>query len=114
MALLVSSLSVVNVGSHAGNHFAMQEYMNLSIGAAPVREAMKMGTETYQYFKNLTKMKYDLDATGLGDEGGFALNIPDNFKRLKLLEKATPMAGYTGKFKLGMNVATSEFWRDDL
>lgn len=113
MILPVPSLNVINGGSHAGNKLAMQEFMILPVGATSFREAMKMGAETYQYLKKVIKKKYGLDATSVGDEGGFAPNIQDNTEGLKLLEEAIAMAGYTGKIKIGMDVAASEFWKDD-
>eukprot|EP00178_Gracilaria_changii_P016072 TRINITY_DN4538_c0_g1_i1.p1 TRINITY_DN4538_c0_g1~~TRINITY_DN4538_c0_g1_i1.p1 ORF type:complete len:446 (-),score=94.18 TRINITY_DN4538_c0_g1_i1:568-1905(-) len=113
MLLPVPSLNVINGGSHAGNKLAMQEFMILPLGATTFREAMKMGAETYQYLKKVIKKKYGLDATSVGDEGGFAPNIQDNTEGLRLLEEAIEMAGYTGKVKVGMDVAASEFWKDD-
>lgn len=113
MLLPVPSLNVINGGSHAGNKLAMQEFMILPVGAETFREAMKMGAETYQHLKKVIKTKYGLDATSVGDEGGFAPNIQDNTEGLRLLEEAIEMAGYTGKIKVGMDVAASEFWKDD-
>lgn len=113
MILPVPSLNVINGGSHAGNKLAMQEFMILPLGATSFREAMKMGAETYQYLKKVIKKKYGQDATGVGDEGGFAPNIQDNTEGLRLLEEAIEMAGYTGKIKVGMDVAASEFWKED-
>lgn len=113
MLLPVPSLNVINGGTHAGNKLAMQEFMILPVGASTFREAMKMGAETYQYLKKVIKKKYGLDATSVGDEGGFAPNIQDNTEGLRLLEEAIEMAGYTGKIKVGMDVAASEFWKED-
>jgi enolase len=58
------------------------------------------------------KDRYGLDATAVGDEGGFAPNIQDNKEGLDLLKKAIEMAGYTGKIVIGMDVAASEFCKD--
>lgn len=113
MLLPVPSLNVINGGSHAGNKLAMQEFMILPVGAKTFREAMKMGAETYQNLKKVIKKRYGLDATSVGDEGGFAPNIQDNIEGLKLLEEAIEMAGYTGKIKVGMDVAASEFYKED-
>lgn len=113
MLLPVPSLNVINGGSHAGNKLAMQEFMILPVGASTFREAMKMGAETFQYLKKVIKTKYGQDATSVGDEGGFAPNIQDNEEGLRLLEEAIEMAGYTGKIKVGMDVAASEFWKED-
>jgi enolase len=113
MVLPVPSLNVINGGSHAGNKLAMQEFMILPVGATTFREAMKMGAEVYQHLKKVIKKRYGLDATSVGDEGGFAPGIQDNIEGLKLLEDAIEMAGYTGKIKVGMDVAASEFWLED-
>lgn len=113
MLLPVPSLNVINGGSHAGNKLAMQEFMILPVGASSFTEAMKMGAETYQHLKKVIKKKYGLDATSVGDEGGFAPNIQDNMEGLRLLDEAISLAGYTGKIKLGMDVAASEFWKED-
>lgn len=113
MVLPVPSLNVINGGSHAGNALAMQEFMILPVGATTFREAMKMGAEVYQHLKKVIKKRYGLDATSVGDEGGFAPNIQDNLEGLKLLMDAIETAGYTGKIKVGMDVAASEFWVDE-
>jgi enolase len=111
MILPVPSLNVINGGSHAGNKLAMQEFMILPIGATTFREAMKMGAETYQNLKKVIKKRYGQDATSVGDEGGFAPNILENVEGLKLLEDAIEMSGYTGKIKVGMDVAAAEFYK---
>lgn len=113
MVMPVPSLNVINGGSHAGNKLAMQEFMILPVGATSFREAMKMGAETYQHLKKVINKKYGLDATSVGDEGGFAPNIQDNTEGLKLLEEAIEIAGYTGKIMMGMDVAASEFYKED-
>jgi enolase len=73
---------------------------------------MRMGSEVYHHLKNVIKAKYGLDATSVGDEGGFAPNILDNFEGLELLREAIEKAGYTGRVKIGMDVAASEFFKD--
>eukprot|EP00179_Madagascaria_erythrocladioides_P007357 CAMPEP_0198320728 /NCGR_PEP_ID=MMETSP1450-20131203/9600_1 /TAXON_ID=753684 ORGANISM="Madagascaria erythrocladiodes, Strain CCMP3234" /NCGR_SAMPLE_ID=MMETSP1450 /ASSEMBLY_ACC=CAM_ASM_001115 /LENGTH=440 /DNA_ID=CAMNT_0044024219 /DNA_START=57 /DNA_END=1379 /DNA_ORIENTATION=+ len=113
MLLPVPSFNVINGGTHAGNKLAMQEFMILPVGATSFKESMRMGAEVYQNLKKVIKSKYGLDATSVGDEGGFAPNIQDNTEGLKLLEEAIEVAGYTGKIKIGMDVAASEFWKDD-
>ncbi|KNE71860.1 enolase [Allomyces macrogynus ATCC 38327] len=110
--LPVPSFNVINGGSHAGNKLAMQEFMIMPIGASSFREAMKMGTETFHHLKAVIKAKYGLDATTVGDEGGFAPNIQDNKEGLELLKQAIEKAGYTGKIKIAMDVAASEFYKD--
>lgn len=110
--LPVPSFNVINGGSHAGNKLAMQEFMILPTGASSYSEAMKMGAEVYQNLKQVIKQKYGLDATAVGDEGGFAPNIQDNKEGLELLKEAIEMSGYTGKIQFGMDVAASEFHKD--
>eukprot|EP00184_Porphyridium_aerugineum_P004096 CAMPEP_0184693110 /NCGR_PEP_ID=MMETSP0313-20130426/1403_1 /TAXON_ID=2792 /ORGANISM="Porphyridium aerugineum, Strain SAG 1380-2" /LENGTH=438 /DNA_ID=CAMNT_0027151079 /DNA_START=109 /DNA_END=1425 /DNA_ORIENTATION=- len=113
MLLPVPSFNVINGGSHAGNKLAMQEFMILPTGAKTFKEAMKMGAEIYQNLKSVIKAKYGIDATGVGDEGGFAPNIQDNEEGLKLLVEAIEKSGYTGKIKIAMDVAASEFYKED-
>jgi len=108
----VPAFNVINGGSHAGNKLAMQEFMILPIGASSFTEAMRMGSETYHHLKGLIKDKYGQDATNVGDEGGFAPNIQNNKDGLDLLVAAIEKAGYTGKIKIGMDVAASEFFVD--
>ncbi|OMJ82847.1 hypothetical protein SteCoe_16380 [Stentor coeruleus] len=107
----IPALNVINGGSHAGNKLAMQEFMLLPTGASSFREAMQMGTEVYHNLKNVIKAKYGLDATNVGDEGGFAPNIQDNTEALNLLIEAINKAGHTGKVFIGMDVAASEFYK---
>ena len=108
----VPALNIINGGSHAGNKLAMQEFMILPTGAASFSEAMKMGSEVYHHLKLLIKAKYGLDATAVGDEGGFAPNFQSNAEAIKLCEDAIEKAGYTGQIKIGMDVAASEFFKD--
>ncbi|CAF0998069.1 unnamed protein product [Rotaria sordida] len=110
MRLPVPAFNVINGGSHAGNKLAMQEFMLLPTGAKTFKEAMRMGSEVYHHLKNLIKAEYGLDATNVGDEGGFAPNIENADKALDILVKAIDKAGYNGKIKIGMDVAASEFF----
>lgn len=112
LILPVPAFNVINGGSHAGNKLAMQEFMILPTGASSFSEAMKMGSETYHHLKAVIKKKYGQDACNVGDEGGFAPNILDNREGLDLLVSAIELAGYTGKIKIGMDVAASEFCKD--
>ena len=88
----------------------MQEFMILPVGAKSFSEAMKMGSEVYHHLKAVIKAKYGQDAINVGDEGGFAPNILDNAEGLNLVVTAIEKAGYTGKVKIGMDVAASEFF----
>ncbi|CAG2104165.1 unnamed protein product [Medioppia subpectinata] len=110
--LPVPAFNVINGGSHAGNKLAMQEFMILPTGATSFTEAMKMGTEIYHHLKNVIKKDFGLDATAVGDEGGFAPNILNNKDALVLIRKAIDLAGYAGKIDIGMDVAASEFYKE--
>ncbi|KAG8828894.1 hypothetical protein FRC18_009725 [Serendipita sp. 400] len=112
MTLPCPAFNVINGGSHAGNGLAFQEFMILPTGASSFTEAMKMGTETYHMLKKVIQAKYGLDATNVGDEGGFAPNVSGAEESLKLLSEAIQKAGYEGKIKIGLDVASSEFYKD--
>jgi len=111
MYMPVPAFNVINGGSHAGNKLAMQEFMILPIGASSFKDAMKMGSEVYHNLKSVIKKKYGQDACNVGDEGGFAPNILENKEGLDLLVEAIEAAGYTGKVKIGMDVAAAEFYK---
>jgi len=110
MYLPVPAFNIINGGSHAGNKLAMQEFMILPVGAESFTQAMKMGSEVYHNLKSVIKKKYGQDACNVGDEGGFAPNILANEEGLNLVVEAIEKAGYTGKVKIGMDVAASEFY----
>ncbi|XP_014241411.1 enolase isoform X3 [Cimex lectularius] len=112
LVLPVPAFNVINGGDHAGNQLAMQEFMILPTGAKSFSEAMRMGCEVYHHLKAVIKAKFGLDATAVGDEGGFAPNILDNKEGLVLISTAIEKAGYTGKISIGMDCAASEFYKD--
>lgn len=87
--------------------------MLLPTGAESFTEAMKMGTETYHTLKKVIQAKYGLDATNVGDEGGFAPNVSGAEESLELLSEAIKKAGYEGKIKIGLDVASSEFYKEE-
>ncbi|TMW68718.1 hypothetical protein Poli38472_006186 [Pythium oligandrum] len=111
----VPSFNIINGGSHAGNKLAMQEFMVLPVGATSFSEAMQIGCEVYHNLKKVIKGRYGLDATAVGDEGGFAPNIQENSEALDLIGEAIKISGYSDKVRLGMDVAASEFYtgKDD-
>ncbi|KAH7105163.1 enolase [Auriculariales sp. MPI-PUGE-AT-0066] len=105
-------LNVINGGSHAGNKLAFQEFMLIPTGATSFTEAMKIGTETYHTLKKVISAKYGIDATNVGDEGGFAPNVSGAEESLELLSEAIKKAGYEGKIDIALDVASSEFYKD--
>jgi enolase len=110
--LPVPMMNVINGGAHADSNVDVQEFMLLPIGAPSFREGLRWGTETYHALKALLNKKGY--STGLGDEGGFAPNLPSNRSALELLVEAIEAAGYKPgvEIALGMDVAASEFFKD--
>ena len=84
---------MINGGKHAGNKLAVQEFMLLPTGATSFTQALQIGTEVYHALKSVIKKKYGMDATNVGDEGGFAPNIVENKDALDLLIDAIDKAG---------------------
>jgi enolase len=109
LVLPVPSFNVINGGSHAGNRLAFQEFMILPVGAKSFTESMIMGCEVYATLKSVIKAKYGQDACNVGDEGGFAPSIQNNYEGVDLLMEAIKKAGYEKEVKIGMDVAASEF-----
>ena len=113
LVLPVPSFNVINGGSHAGNRLAFQEFMILPVGAKSFSEAMMMGCEVYAKLKSVIKKKYGQDACNVGDEGGFAPSIQNNYEGVDLLMEAIKLSGYESQVKIGMDVAASEFLTKD-
>jgi enolase len=129
--LPVPAFNVINGGSHAGNKLAFQEFMLLPTGADTFTEAMRIGSETYHTLKKVISAKYGIDgmcnclfcsklgaypynfpAVNVGDEGGFAPNVSGAEEALELLTEAIKKAGYEGKVKIALDVASSEFYKE--
>jgi len=110
--LPVPLLNIINGGSHADNDVDIQEFMIVPLGADTFAEALRWGAETYHSLKSLLKSKGL--ATGLGDEGGFAPNLPSNRAALDLIVEAIGNAGFTPgeDIALAMDVAATEFYRE--
>ncbi len=110
--LPVPLMNIINGGSHADNDVDIQEFMIVPLGAESFSEALRWGVETYHALKALLQSKGL--ATGLGDEGGFAPNLPSNRAALDLIVEAITNAGYVpGKdIALALDVAASEFFKD--
>ncbi|MFU8946316.1 phosphopyruvate hydratase [Mycetocola zhadangensis] len=110
--LPVPLLNIINGGSHADNDVDIQEFMIVPLGAESFSEGLRWGVETYHALKALLKSKGL--STGLGDEGGFAPNLPSNRAALDLIVEAITNAGYTpGKdIALALDVAATEFFKD--
>jgi enolase len=107
--LPVPMMNILNGGAHADTNVDVQEFMIAPIGAATFREALQQGAEVYQALKAVLKKKGL--ATGVGDEGGFAPDLPSNRDALDLIADAVKAAGFKlGRdFGLALDVAASEF-----
>ena len=114
MMLPVPQMNVINGGAHANNSIDMQEFMIVPIGAPTFREALRYGAEVFHALKKLIDSKGM--ATTVGDEGGFAPNLPSNESALQLLVEAIDKAGYTaGKdIALALDCAASEYYKDGM
>ncbi|ANJ26492.1 phosphopyruvate hydratase [Agromyces aureus] len=110
--LPVPLFNVINGGEHADNGIDMQEFFLAPIGAETYSESLRWGTEVYHTLRG--ELKAAGYATGLGDEGGFAPDLPSNREGLEFLVKAIEKAGFTpGKdIALGLDVAATEFFKD--
>ena len=111
--LPVPMMNILNGGSHADSNVDIQEFMVAPIGLPTYKEALRAGVEVYHSLKSVLKGKGL--STGLGDEGGFAPNLPSNRDALDLIVTAIEKAGYVpGKdVALALDVASSEFFSDD-
>ena len=108
--LPVPMMNIINGGSHADSSVDMQEFMIAPIGAETFAEALRKGAEVYHALKGVLKSKGY--ATGLGDEGGFAPNLPSNRAALELIVEAIEKAGFKpgSDVALAMDVAAQEFY----
>jgi enolase len=105
-------MNVLNGGAHANSNVDLQEFMLAPVGAASFTEALRMGAETYHA---LAKMLHERGlSTGLGDEGGFAPDLPSNEEAVKLLVAAIEAAGYTPgeEIAIALDTASTELFTD--
>jgi enolase len=112
MQLPVPLMNVINGGAHANNKVDMQEFMLVPLGAPSFREALRYGAEVFHALKKIIAGKGW--HTTVGDEGGFAPDLPSNEAALQLLVEAIDKAGYTpGKdIALALDCAASEYYKD--
>ena len=110
--LPVPLMNILNGGSHADSDVDIQEFMIAPLGASTFSEGLRWGVEVYHNLKSVLKEKGL--STGLGDEGGFAPNLPSNRAALELIIEAITRAGYTPgeDIALALDVASSEFFEN--
>ncbi|MDE0189495.1 MAG: phosphopyruvate hydratase [bacterium] len=110
--LPVPLLNLINGGAHASNGLEIQEFMVVPAGFPTFREALEAGVEIYHTLKGI--LSSDGMSVNVGDEGGFAPDLPSNRAALEILGEAVERAGFRMGREVGMalDVAASEFYRD--
>ena len=108
----VPLMNIINGGAHADNNVDLQEFMIVPTGAPTFAEALRCGAEIFHALKKVLGSRGY--ATGVGDEGGFAPDLPSNEAALETIMEAIKRAGYKGgdDVWLALDVASSEFCRD--
>ena len=109
MQMPVPMMNVVNGGAHANNNLDIQEFMIIPVGAPSFREALRYGAEVFHALK---KILHDKGMSiAVGDEGGFAPNVPNHEAAIQMILEAIAAAGYTAgeQIALGLDCAASEF-----
>jgi enolase len=108
----VPMMNIINGGAHADNSVDIQEFMILPVGAPNFSEALRFGTEVFHALKSVLRSQ-GLN-TAVGDEGGFAPDLPSNRAALDTIMEAIGKAGFSAgdDILLGLDVASSEFYED--
>ena len=112
MQMPVPMMNVVNGGAHANNNLDVQELMIIPVGAPSFREAVRYGAEVFHALK---KILHDKGMSiAVGDEGGFAPNVPNHEAAIQMILEAITAAGYVAgeQIALGLDCAASEFYKD--
>jgi enolase len=108
----VPMMNIINGGAHANNSVDMQEFMIVPVGAGSLTEAVRYGAEVFHALKKLLHGRGL--ATGVGDEGGFAPDLPSNAAAVEVILEAIEQAGFRAgeDIWIGLDCASSEFYRD--
>jgi enolase len=108
----VPMMNIINGGAHADNSVDIQEFMILPVGAPNFTEALRFGAEIFHALKSVLHGKGL--STAVGDEGGFAPDLPSNRAALDTIVEAIHRAGFSigDEILLGLDVASSEFYKD--
>ncbi len=109
----VPMMNIINGGAHADNSVDLQEFMILPVGAGTLTEAVRYGAEVFHALKSVLKSQ-GLN-TAVGDEGGFAPNLSSNEAAIEVILQAIAKAGFKAgqDICLGLDVASSEFYKED-
>ncbi|WP_075718572.1 phosphopyruvate hydratase [Roseburia sp. 499] len=108
----VPMMNILNGGRHADNTVDFQEFMIMPVGAKAWEEALRMCAEVYHNLKKICEEKGL--STAVGDEGGFAPDLPDTFAVLELIMEAVKASGYVPgeDFKIALDAASSELYNE--
>jgi len=108
----VPMMNIINGGAHADNSVDIQEFMVIPVGAPTFKEALRYGAEIFHCLKSVLS-RQGMN-TAVGDEGGFAPNLPSNRAALDIIMRAIEKAGFKpgGDIFLGLDIASSEFYKD--
>ena len=112
MQMPVPLMNVINGGAHANNNLDMQEFMIVPAGMGSFREALRCGAEVFHALKKILEAKRV--STSVGDEGGFAPNLPTHAAAIELILEAIDKAGYSAgqDVLIALDCAASEFCKD--
>jgi enolase len=112
MQMPVPMMNIINGGAHADNPLDIQEFMIIPAGLPTFREALRAGVEIFHTLKKI--LKAEGHNTNVGDEGGFAPNLPNNEAAIQYAVKAIEEAGYIAgqDVLIGLDCAASEFFKD--
>ena len=112
LTMPVPMMNILNGGEHADNNVDIQEFMVQPVSATSFAEALRVGTEIFHHLKKVLSARGL--ATAVGDEGGFAPNLPSNAAALEIIAEAVANAGYTlgEDVTLALDCAASEFYKD--
>ena len=112
LLLPVPMMNIINGGAHANNSLDIQEFMILPVGAPTLAEAVRCGAEVFHALKKILADRGL--STAVGDEGGFAPDLPSNAAALESILEAVTRAGYLPRRDvwLGLDAASSEFYKD--
>lgn len=108
--LPIPMMNILNGGKHADNNVDLQEFMVMPLGAETFAQALRMGAEVYHALKKV--LAADDMSTAVGDEGGFAPNLPNNESAIQVILRAIEAAGYTpgSDASIALDPAASEFF----
>ena len=111
--LPVPLVNLINGGKHASNDLDFQEFIILPVGAESMLEALQISSEVNLFLADILLERYGKVALNTGDEGGFAPPISDPHEALGLLHEAVAAAGYEGRFRYGLDAASTHYYDSD-